>query len=422
MACVKTALIIGGGIAGPATALALHKAGMRPTIYEAYPSPAEGIGGVLALAPNGMNALRIIGLDQEVERIGQPMRGTIIANGRGKQLMAFSGIADLPASQVVWRAELCRVLHDAIVAEGIRTEFGKRLAGIDDASDGITAHFSDGSTATTDVLVGADGIHSTVRTLIDPNAPRPKYDGLLGFGASADIDVPGQPDAMYFVFGKRAFLGYWRQPEGRTAWFSNLPHAQPISAAQAREVPAADWLRQLREIYEDDVPARDLLRHTSAGELFVLGALDMLPPVTHWHHGRMVLVGDSAHAPNHSSGQGASLAIESAIELARCLRDLPDVPAAFSAYEGLRRPRVTRIAAEAAKTNNRKAAGPLTSALMSLAMPLAAKTFMKPEKMFGWVQGYRINWDEAVTIEHGQPTAPGGLNAQKAGQMAIRRH
>ena len=122
----------------------------------------------------------------------------------------------------------------------------------------------------------------------------------------------------------------------------------------------------------------------------------MLPPVPRWHRGRMVLVGDSAHAPNHSSGQGASLAIESAIQLARCLRDVSDVPAAFSAYERLRRSRVTKIAAEAAKNNNRKAAGPIASALMSLFMPVVTRAFMKPEKMFGWVQGYRINWDEAV--------------------------
>jgi 2-polyprenyl-6-methoxyphenol hydroxylase-like FAD-dependent oxidoreductase len=310
--------------------------------------------------------------------------------------MAFPGLPDLPASQVVWRPELCGLLRDGTAAAGIRTEFGKRLIGVNDAPDGITARFSDGTTATAEVLIGADGINSSVRPLIDPDAPGPHYDGLLGFGASAEVDVPGDPDAMYFVFGKRAFLGYWRQPDGRTAWFSNLPHTQPISAAEARQVPPADWLRQLREIYADDIPARDLLRHTSAGQLFVLGALDMLPPVPRWHRGRMVLVGDSAHAPNHSSGQGASLAIESAIELARCLRDLPDLPDAFSAYEQLRRRRVTRIAAEAGKTNSRKAAGPLTSALMSLAMPVLMKTVMKPEKMFGWVHSYRINWDEAV--------------------------
>lgn len=60
--------------------------------------------------------------------------------------------------------------------------------------------------------------------------------------------MPARPDATYFVFGRRAFLGYWVQPDGRTAWFGNLPHKTPMTFAQAREVPAADWLRRLREV------------------------------------------------------------------------------------------------------------------------------------------------------------------------------
>ena len=111
------------------------------------------------------------------------------------------------------------------------------------------------------MLIGADGIRSTVRTLIDADAPGPHDIGLLGFGAYADCAAPGRPDAMYFVFGKRAFLGYWVPPDGGTAWFSNLPWKQPMTQAQARETPADEWLRQLRAVYADDVPARDLLDH-----------------------------------------------------------------------------------------------------------------------------------------------------------------
>jgi 2-polyprenyl-6-methoxyphenol hydroxylase-like FAD-dependent oxidoreductase len=92
------------------------------------------------------------------------------------------------------------------------------------------------------------------------------------------------------------------------------------------------------------------------------------------------------------------LAVESAVELARCLRDIDDLPAAFVAYEGLRRPRVTRIAREAARRNQHKAAGPITTALLSLVLRVAAETFMTPEKMFGWVHTYRIDWEERVEV------------------------
>lgn len=396
MTGIRTALVIGGGIAGPVTALALRKAGIEPTVYEAYASTADGIGGTLTVAPNGLDALRIIGADEAVRAVGLPMARTVMADGRGRRIGEFPGLPDLPPSQAMWRSELYRALHDHAVSQGIRIEYGKRLVGVEHSPAGITARFADGGTASGDVLIGADGIRSTVRTLIDPDAPGPDDVPLLNFGAVADIAVPAKPDATYFVFGRRAFLGYWVQPDGRTPWFGNLPHEKPMTLTQAREVPASEWLRRLREVYAEDVPGRDLLQHTSADGLFVLGSIEIMPKLPRWHRGRMVLVGDSAHAPSPSSGQGASLAIESAIQLARCLRDLPDVPSAFAAYERLRRPRVEKVAARAAKTNNSKTFGPVAITLMSLLMPIAMKTFLTPEKTLGPEQRHRIDWDEVV--------------------------
>ena len=152
----------------------------------------------------------------------------------------------------------------------------------------------------------------------------------------------------------------------------------------------------LREKFAEDMPGRDLLRATGDDELLTFGGMEILPKVLAWHSGRMVLVGDSAHAPSSSSGQGASLAAESAVQLARCLRDIPDVGAAFAAYEQLRRERVEKVAAQAAKTNNQKSFGPIATTLMTLMMPVATRTFMKPEKMFGWQHRYRIDWDAPV--------------------------
>ncbi|HTE62329.1 MAG TPA: FAD-dependent monooxygenase [Solirubrobacteraceae bacterium] len=396
MTRVRTALVIGGGIAGPVAAMALRKAGIEPTVYEAYATPADGVGGMLTVAPNGLDALRIFGADEAVRAVGQPIEHMVMADGRGKRIGAIPGLAGLPPSQALWRSDLYRALHDHAVAQGVRMEYGKRLVAVDDTPAGITAQFADGSSASGDVLVGADGIRSTVRTLIDPDAPGPEHVPLLNFGAAADIAVPADPDATYFVFGKRGFLGYWVQPDGRTAWFGNLPHETPMTTAQAQEVPAADWLRRLREVYADDVPGRDLLEHTSADRLIVLGSIEIMPKLPRWHRGRMVLVGDAAHAPSPSSGQGASLATESAVQLARCLRDLPDVPSAFAAYERLRRPRVEKVAARAAKTNNSKSFGPVATTLMRLLMPVAMRTFLRPERTLGPEQRYRIAWDEVV--------------------------
>lgn len=402
MAHVRTALVIGGGIAGPVTALALHKAGIEATVYEAYPSAADGLGGVFMIAPNGLDALRSVGLDGEVRAIGQPIGRMVMEYGGGRA-GEFPGLPGLPPSRLIWRAELNRVLRERAEEDGIRIEYGKRLVGVEETPGGVTARFADGTAASADILVGADGIRSTVRTLIDPDAPGPESVGLVGIGGyggrAEDGAAPARPDAMHFAFGKRAFFGYWTGSDSRTMWFSNLPYKGTMSIAEARAVPAEDWLRQAREAHAEDVPAHDVLRDASAQELFVVGSMEILPKVPHWYRDRMVLVGDSAHAPSSSSGQGASLTIESAVQLARCLRDRPDVPSAFAAYEQLRRVRVEKIAATAAKNNRQKAFGPVGSTLMSMVMPLAMKTFLKPEKMFGPVHGYRIEWDEVVTTE-----------------------
>ncbi|GLW64318.1 FAD-dependent oxidoreductase [Actinomadura rubrobrunea] len=399
MTTVKTALVIGGGIAGPAVAMALRRAGIEPVVYEAYEESASGVGAMLSIAPNGIEALRILGAHEAVSAAGQPTRDMILLDGRGRRIGAAPAPRDLPPSITLWRADLHRVLRDAAKAQGIRFEHGKRLIGVDEAPDAVTARFADGTRATADVLIGADGIHSTVRKLIDPDDPGPSHVPLLNFGAVAHTTVPADPQDMYFVFGRRAFLGYWPQLDGTTAWFINLPHRNRVTTAEARRTSPEEWLRRLREAVGDEVPGRDLLPRTRPEDLIVLGTTEIMPSARRWHRGRMVLVGDAAHAPSPSSGQGASLAVESAVQLARCLRDLPDVPSAFAAYERLRRSRVEKIAARAAKTNNTKTLGPVATTFMRLLMPIATRTFLSAEKTLGPEQRYRIDWDAPVSAK-----------------------
>ncbi|WP_285639119.1 hypothetical protein [Lentzea sp. NBRC 102530] len=128
------------------------------------------------------------------------------------------------------------------------------------------------------MLIGADGIRSTVRTLIDPHAPSPEYVGLLGFGSYATgSGVRADAETMYFVFGG-SFLGYWAEPDGTIAWFTNLAVPEPLATAEI------------------------------ANTVIGAGPMEIMPSVPRWHRDRMVLVGDAAHAPSASSGQGASLA------------------------------------------------------------------------------------------------------------------
>ena len=256
----------------------------------------------------------------------------------------------------------------------------------------MVATFADGSTATADVLLGADGLHSTVRTLLDPQAPEPKYTGLIGFGGWVSPDgLPSTEGAMHFAFGKRAFFGYLVEPD-RAGWFANLSWPTPLTAAEARATPDDEWLRRLRALYAgESLPAFGMLDRVRPGELVSVGAMHAMPPVPVWQRGRVVLVGDSAHATSPSSGQGASMSIESAVELARCLRDLP-VREALSTYERVRRPRVERVIRQTARVNSDKAAGPVARIIRDLTFPIAMRTCYHPEKMMGWMHRYAVDW------------------------------
>jgi FAD-dependent urate hydroxylase len=397
MTHTRSALVIGGGIAGPAMAMALRKAGIEATIYEAYHTTAEAVGGGLSIAPNGQAALAVLGAEDVVHRIGIPITGMVMQSWTGKRLATFGGTdpAD-PIGQFVWRGELYQGLNEEAARRGIRTEYGKRLVRVTETAGAVTAHFADGTDATADILIGADGIRSTVRNLIDPAAPSPRYAGLASFaGPMADAGEPSTNGAMHMVFGKRAFFGYLVLADGSGGWFVNLPQKTAQSLADAKRAGAEFWLRELAGVFgEDRTPALRMIARTRPEDLLIVGPMEDVPTVPNWSRGRMVLVGDSAHATSPSSGQGASLALESAVQLARCLRDLPHEQA-FAAYEQLRRGRVEKIIAAAARTNSNKAAGPVARVLRDLILPTAMKLLAKPEKM-AWQYGYRIDWDAPV--------------------------
>ncbi|BFU46532.1 FAD-dependent oxidoreductase [Krasilnikovia sp. MM14-A1004] len=416
MTDVRTALIIGGGIAGPVTAIALRRAGIAATVYEAHDSRADGIGGALMLAPNGLAALRVIGAAATVEPVGLPTPRMIMETGTGKRLGTFEDLPGVPTSRTFARPDLYAALLDVAVAAGVHVEYGKRLTGFDSTADGVLARFADGTTAAADVLVGADGIRSTVRSLLDPAAPQPRSVRLLGLGGWVDgTGLPGTGGAMHLAFGRRAFFGYQVEDDGRAGWFANLPSPEPVTAAEARRTPEAEWLRRLRAVYADDtLPALALLDRVPEGGLVNVGTMQDMPPVPVWHRGRAVLVGDAAHATSPSSGQGASLAIESAVELARCLRDLP-VARAFAAYEALRRHRVEKIIKRTARVNSDKAPGPVGRLIRDLTFPLAMRTFYNQERMMGWVHRHTIDWEATVA-------APGQSPVQSSrGQSPVER-
>lgn len=397
---MTTALIIGGGVAGPVAGMALQRAGIDATVYEAYAGGADEIGAFLTLQTNGIAALRSIDAHHRVADHGFPTPRMRLFSGSGRQLGVVPNGGALPdgtVSHTLRRADLYRGLHDEAVQRGVRVEHGKRLIDAHQTGERVTAVFADGATAEGDVLIGADGIRSRVRQVIDPTAPPARYVPLLNLGGYAHgVTTSAKHGEYTMVFGKRAFFGYAPAPNGETWWFANPPRADDPGAAVA-DITDAQWREWLHHLYAvDDTPAVDLIRATP-GELKGWTTHD-IPTIPRWHNDTMVVIGDAAHATSPSSGQGASMAIEDAVILAKCLRDRPTPASAFTAYERLRRERVERVVAAGARWSNTKVANPVKRVFRDLAMPLFLKRAAGDgAESLTWVHRYHIDWDAPVT-------------------------
>jgi len=394
------ALIAGGGIAGPVTAMALRRAGIEAVVYEAHVPGTGDAGSYLTVATNGLDALRAIDADRRVLAAGFPTPTNVLVSATGRRLGVVSNggrLADGTVAHTIKRARLYRALHDEAAARGIRIEYGRRLVGADVATGGgVTAVFEDGTRATGDLLVGADGVHSATRRLLDPAAPTGRYVGLVNFGGYTPDSADGtEPGAWHMIFGRRAFFGYVVDPEGGTVWFANVPRPE-VTPAERAATSAQQWQRRLVELFAGD--------HGPAGGLIAAGTLELagdstydLPSVPTWHKGPVVIVGDAAHAPSPTAGQGASMAAEDAVVLARCLRDLPDISQALAAYERLRRSRTERIVAQGARTGSAKTAGPVGRVLRDLALPLVFR-FLVTDRSMAWIYDHHIDWAAPVQV------------------------
>jgi 2-polyprenyl-6-methoxyphenol hydroxylase-like FAD-dependent oxidoreductase len=355
---VRRVVIVGAGIAGPVLGMWLRRLGMEVVLTEARASSALGEGAFLGVAPNGMNVLESLGLADAVAERGSACQAFRFSNHQGRPLGRFDRSQDAQRFghplTMVRRGQLHAVLAEEAVRRGVQLRYGRRLAALDcSRPDAVVARFADGSEEAGDVLVGCDGLRSRVRELVLPHAPAPGFTGLLDCGGFARCaGVPVAPGCNEMVFGRRAFFGAYVTPGGETWWFHNGPPEAPGTPG-GRVDPERQRERLLELHREDPAWIRDVIRATPE----VLGPWPMyeVPELERWSEGRVCLIGDAAHAMSPSAGQGASLAMEDALVLARCLRDVEAPELAFRTYEGLRRPRVGAILQQARRNGSGKA-------------------------------------------------------------------
>nr|WP_189335046.1 FAD-dependent monooxygenase [Actinoplanes ianthinogenes] len=339
---MRKVIVVGGGVAGTVTALALREAGIEADVFEAHRSGGADAGAFLTVMRNGMTALAGIGAAEAVEAVSFPARAVVLVDAQGQRLghRPIEG----PARSLT-RAALYRALQALAVERGIAVHHGRRMTGASIGSGGVEVTFADGSRVTGDVLVGADGIHSLTRGLIDPGAPAPRYSGqhvVYGYtpGNPAGLDL----DEYHMVRGSRAFFGLTvPDGDGRTWWFARIPGTEPAAGLRPDQ-----WRELALDLSRDDAtPVHGLI--AASGSEIVGGDSYDIPTTPHWHNARMVLAGDAAHAAVPAAAQGASMAAEDAVALAAALCDHDDPAIAFAVYENRRRAETEETVASSAR-------------------------------------------------------------------------
>ncbi|HXY33736.1 MAG TPA: FAD-dependent monooxygenase [Planctomycetaceae bacterium] len=332
------ALVIGAGIGGLATAVALQRAGWKIEVFERAPQLAE-VGAGLSIWQNALVALDRIGLleslramsvEEQTGALRTPSGEILLVMKAGTTGTAYGGIVLL-----LHRAELLNALHRAAGPHVVRTS--AQCVGLRQDAASITARFEDGHEARGDLLVGADGLRSVVRSALFGATP-PRYGGYTVWRAVTRFDharlTPGE------TWGRGRRFGQWGMNGGRVYWYATE------TVAEGRADPAEGRKQGLLKLFcEWHEPVESLIQATDESAILRNDVFDR-PALRRWSVGRATLLGDAAHPMTPDMGQGACQAIEDAVVLADCLNPCCDVVAALRAYESRRMPRTQRVVRE----------------------------------------------------------------------------
>lgn len=319
--------VIGGGIGGVATAVALRQVGIDAVVYERAPRLREaGVG--MMLWPNATRVLRDLGLLQEVLALSGPNTHFLVRSPAGEVLMNIAlGDFDVPAI-CARRADLLAVLIAALPPECVR--LGRELHHLEQAGDKVRIHFADGDAKEHDAVIGADGIRSRVRSELF-GAADPIYRGYTVWRGMASYDgCAARSGANSETWGAGHRFGILDTGHDRFTWYAtaNVPsdHADaPCGRKRELEQAFASW--------HDPIP--ELIEATDEAAILKNGAYD-LAPLRRWGDRLVTLLGDAAHPCTPNLGQGGGLALEDALVLAKCLAKGTSLEAALRRYESLR--------------------------------------------------------------------------------------
>ena len=335
---VQKVLVAGGGIAGLVAAIALQRAGIDVAVFERVKEQQE-VGAGLSLWANAIRALQKIGLSELLASIGKPLPRQCILSWRG-DILSETPVKTLAERYgtplvVMHRADLQAALLQAI-GEGV-VQNGVACTGFQQDDAGVRVQLADGREVSGDLLLDADGIHSTIRAQLF-GAAKPRYAGYTAWRGIAPTTPEHWNEQMATeTMGNGRRFGLVPLSQGRIYWFAtlNTPEGTPDP-----EMGRKQQLLKLFHTCHYPVPA--VIEATDEAAILHNDIYDR-PPLHTWSNGRVTLLGDAAHPMTPNMGQGACQAIEDAVALAACLTTEPTVASALQTYETQRLKRANTV-------------------------------------------------------------------------------
>jgi 2-polyprenyl-6-methoxyphenol hydroxylase-like FAD-dependent oxidoreductase len=327
-------IIIGGGIGGAATALALSRAGFEPVVYERTKELRE-VGAGIALWANATHILSQLGLLEAAKQVGYLTTNYQFNSQRGKELVNVAiDRFELPVIGI-HRAELHQLLWCNVPSE--RFILGETFERFERKNNQVHAYFASGLSVEGKALIGADGLRSRVRSAILGNEP-PMYRNFKTWRGLTDYVPSGyRPGYIQEFLGGGKGFGFMMLGKGKMYWYA------AATAIEAQPDAVMGRKKELETMYQDWFPSiPELITATDEANILTTDLYDR-PPTQPWSQQNITLLGDAAHPMLPTMGQGACTALEDAYVVAKCLKEQSDPIAAFQQYESLRFPRTKAI-------------------------------------------------------------------------------
>jgi salicylate hydroxylase len=381
---VHKVAVIGGGLGGLATAIALRKQGIDAHVYERA-KEFRPVGAGLALFSNGLNSLDAIspGIVENLKRASCPLNQSVFKKHTGETITQNTTTHQEKYGQptlVFWWWRLQQVLACALPPEAIHLDY--RCIGFEQDEKGVTAYFDGDKSVRADLLIGADGINSPVRkTLIGDGEPR--YLGSMSWRAVIEYNHELlNPNELIFMKGEQKLIYFLDVGGGYRCWTVRALMPKSPVHESAAEIKSR-IVDQFSGWWE---PLRGLVGATDPEQIVFAPICDRLP-LKSWSQGRVTLLGDAAHPMSPSLAHGANTTFEDAYELAQCLSQSSSIAEALTTYENRRIPRTQVIQARSALTEQRS----YVTNLGTQDPEKAARERVALEEFQSWVYRYDPN-------------------------------